>query len=197
MVARFRPDVLTVQELTPRFAHELRDAGIKRDLPHAILALHPWEPGAGFYSRFPLRPLPGTKFTLRMPRAEVSLPGGDRIRMVDVHPYTPKRESVGLWLAGLRNLPAAGDGDPWVLAGDFNATLDHAELRDVLARGYRDAAEVTGRGLEATWPSNRVFPPPVTIDHVLADDRLGVVDYGVEGLPGSDHRAIHAVLALP
>ena len=37
----------------------------------------------------------------------------------------------------------------------------------------------------------------MTIDHVLADDRLGIVEYGVEGLPGSDHRSIHAVLALP
>jgi endonuclease/exonuclease/phosphatase (EEP) superfamily protein YafD len=37
----------------------------------------------------------------------------------------------------------------------------------------------------------------VTIDHVLADGRLGIVDYGVDELPGSDHRAIHAELALP
>jgi len=37
----------------------------------------------------------------------------------------------------------------------------------------------------------------MTIDHVLADRRLGVVEYGVDDLRGSDHRAIHARLALP
>ena len=39
--------------------------------------------------------------------------------------------------------------------------------------------------------------PFITIDHVLADERLGIVEYGVAEQPGSDHRAIHAVLALP
>jgi endonuclease/exonuclease/phosphatase family metal-dependent hydrolase len=37
----------------------------------------------------------------------------------------------------------------------------------------------------------------VTIDHVLADRRLGIVEYDVEGIPGSDHRAVEAELALP
>lgn len=197
MVERLRPDVLVVQELRPRFARELRWAGIERSLPDTVLLLHPWEPGAGFYSRLQIRLLAGTKFSLRMPWAEITLPNGDEVRMVNAHPYTPKRKSVGLWRAGLRDLPSTGRGTPWVLAGDFNATLDHAELRKVLDRGYRDAADVTGRGLEATWPSNRALPPPVTIDHVLADERIGIVDYGVEDLSGSDHRAIYATLALP
>jgi hypothetical protein len=37
----------------------------------------------------------------------------------------------------------------------------------------------------------------ITIDHVLADRRFGVAEYGVDDLPGSDHRAIHATLVLP
>jgi endonuclease/exonuclease/phosphatase family metal-dependent hydrolase len=58
---------------------------------------------------------------------------------------------------------------------------------------------VTGKGLEPTWPTmgHRFLPPSITIDHVLADRRLGVADYGVVDLPGSDHRAIHAQLVLP
>jgi endonuclease/exonuclease/phosphatase family metal-dependent hydrolase len=52
-------------------------------------------------------------------------------------------------------------------------------------------------GLEPTFPREGHLIPPVTIDHVLADSRLGIVDYGVEDLPGSDHRSIHAELALP
>jgi endonuclease/exonuclease/phosphatase family metal-dependent hydrolase len=39
--------------------------------------------------------------------------------------------------------------------------------------------------------------PPVTIDHVLAPHRLGVAGYAVADLPGSDHRAVFARLAVP
>ena len=63
--------------------------------------------------------------------------------------------------------------------------------------GYRDAADVAGEGLEPTWPQDEYRSPPVTIDHVLADRRIGFADYDVLDLPGSDHRAVFARLVLP
>jgi endonuclease/exonuclease/phosphatase (EEP) superfamily protein YafD len=84
-----------------------------------------------------------------------------------------------------------------ILAGDFNATLDHAEFRRVLDRGYEDAADQVGTGLRATWPANGRLTLPVTIDHVIADERCGVRDVRVLPVPGSDHRAVLAVLELP
>jgi endonuclease/exonuclease/phosphatase (EEP) superfamily protein YafD len=95
-------------------------------------------------------------------------------------------------------LPAAApDGPLRILAGDFNATLDHADLRRVLAGGYEDAASVVGAGLHATWPEGRLVPPTVAIDHVLADERAGVRAVSVHTLPGTDHRAVFAELVLP
>jgi hypothetical protein len=55
-----------------------------------------------------------------------------------------------------------------ILAGDFNVTLDHATLRGLLDSGYADAAEQRGDGLVATW-QDAGFPPPVAIDHVVAE----------------------------
>ena len=79
------------------------------------------------------------------------------------------------WRDDLRALPpATPEGAVRILTGDFNATLDHAELRRVIDRGYEDAADEVGSGLRATWPAGRRFPPPVTIDHVIADERCGV-----------------------
>ena len=63
--------------------------------------------------------------------------------------------------------------------------------------GYEDAAAETGTGLRATWPAGRRFPPPVTIDHVLADARCGVRSARVLDVPRSDHRAVLAELELP
>ena len=198
LVERFHPDLLSVQELTPNFARRLRRAGLERLLPNKLIEVRKGSSGAGLYSRLPLRAIPGPdRFFFRMPRAELTLPDGRRVRVVGVHPYPPGRGEVDLWEEALSSLPAGGRGAPWVLAGDFNATLDQSQFRDLVGRGYRDAGAVAGEGLEPTFPREGHAIPPITIDHVLADSRLGVVDYGVEDLPGSDHRSIHAELALP
>jgi endonuclease/exonuclease/phosphatase (EEP) superfamily protein YafD len=199
LVERLRPDVLSVQELTPGFARRLAAAGLQRRLPHRLLSAQQGAGGGGLYSRFPLRALPPSPLhTFHMRRGALRLPGGEVARVVEVHPYAPTRGHIDLWHESLRTLPLADPaGPPWVLAGDFNATLDFTDLRDLLDSGYRDAADVTGRGLEATWPQGEAFPPPVTIDHVFADERVAIVEYAVEDLPGSDHRAVFARLAIP
>jgi endonuclease/exonuclease/phosphatase (EEP) superfamily protein YafD len=198
LVDRYDADVLSVQELTPSFVGRLRRAGLAERLPHSFLMPRPSGRGGGLYSRFPLTPLPRqTRFLLRMPRASIALPGGRRLRLVAVHPQPPDL-SLEQWRAALRSMPEADAGAPWLLIGDFNAGLDHAEFRDLLAGGYRDAGDVAGEGLEATWGAGPDFSwGLIAIDHVLADRRLGVAGYGVAGLPGSDHRAIHAELVLP
>lgn len=198
LVDRHRPDLLSVQELTPSFAGRLRRAGIDRRLPHAVLMPRPRGAGGGIYARHPLTRLRRqTHLRFRMPRAAIALPDGTRLRVVAVHPQPPNM-SFDAWRDGLESLPTPGAGDPWLLAGDFNATFDQAEFRDLVDRGYRDAGEATGRGLEPTWQGPPAFPWGfITIDHVLADRRLGVVEYGIDDLPGSDHQAIHAELALP
>jgi endonuclease/exonuclease/phosphatase (EEP) superfamily protein YafD len=198
LVERYDPDLLSVQELTPSFARELSDAGLAAHLPHSVLETHRNTSGAGLYSRLALRKLPAPhRFVFRMPRAELTLSDGSLLRVVGIHPYPPQLNRTSEWEEALESLPSAGGGTPWLLAGDFNATLDQSQLRDLLDRGYRDAGDVAGKGLEPTFPREGHLIPPVTIDHVLADERLGIVDYGVEDLPGSDHRSIHAELALP
>lgn len=145
-----------------------------------------------------MRELPSPqRFRFRMPRAELTLPGGRRLRVVGVHPFPPETNSTSEWEEALASLPSGGSGAPWLLAGDFNGTFDQSQFRDVVDRGYRDAGEVAGKGLEPTFPASGHLIPPVTIDHVLADHRLGIVSYSVVDLPGSDHHAVEAELALP
>jgi endonuclease/exonuclease/phosphatase (EEP) superfamily protein YafD len=198
LVERYHPDLLAIQELTPAFVRKLDAAGIGRALPNRVLEVFPEMPelpGVGIYSRLPLHRF-GPHDNHRV-SAAVRMPGGRLVRVTDVHPHTPKPGHIGEWADSLEAMPSAGSGTPRVLLGDFNATLDQVELRDVVARGYRDAGEVSGKGLEPTFPRRGTLPPLITIDHVLADERLGIVEYGVAEQPGSDHRAIHAVLALP
>lgn len=191
-------DALVVTELTPRFAATLRRAGVDRLLPHTALAAEPNARGTGIYSRLRLagrgvEHLPGSGFA--MPHARLVVPGAQAVRLAGVHAAPPT--SVGAWAEDLEALPPPESNTVTILAGDFNATLDHAEFREVLDRGYADAAETLGQGLTFTWPTNRRIPPLVAIDHVIADARIGVRAFSAHDLDGTDHRAAFAELQLP
>lgn len=198
LVRRLDPDVLSTQELTFGTVDELDALGLKTLMPHRMLEPEPNASGSGLYSRHPLQPLTGVvpRAGRNMPAARLSLPGAP-VEIVDVHPHPPVGPAVATWQQALDTLPPASEDTVRILAGDFNATLDHAPLRRVLARGYKDAADQVGAGLIATWPANRRVPPLITIDHVLVDQRVGVRDVSVHTVPGTDHRAVFADLAVP
>jgi endonuclease/exonuclease/phosphatase family metal-dependent hydrolase len=101
------------------------------------------------------------------------------------------------WAADLAALPSPEPDVLRVLAGDFNASLDHAALRAVLRRGYVDAAQAVGRALTWTWAPLNWPVPRLTLDHVLVDPRIGVATVDVVAVRGSDHRAVVAELVLP
>jgi endonuclease/exonuclease/phosphatase (EEP) superfamily protein YafD len=198
-VRRTRADVLSVQELTPELASDLDTAGLAELLPERVIDPRPRGSGNGLYARIPLIPGPITG-RLRNPLAVATTrpSGGPPVQLMAVHVTPPFRHQVAAWRSDLRAVPRAEPSGPLrILAGDFNATLDHAELRDLLDSGYDDAADEVGAGLRATWPNARRLPPPVTIDHVLADERIGVREFSVHPIPGTDHRAVFAELVLP
>lgn len=199
LVSRVRPDVLALQELTPGAMRRLEKAGLRERLPHAVTRPKRGVGGSALYARFPLEP--GEAIHLGgfgQVRAVLEHPDGARVELVSVHPCAPKRyERQPCWRAGLEALPRAGE-PLRILAGDFNATLDHLLMRELLASGYRDAADVTGDGLRTTWPQGGFGPlPGVAIDHVLADSRIGIRSFGVHTLKGTDHHPVSAVLTLP
>ena len=69
----------------------------------------------------------------------------------------------------------------------------------LVAHGYRDAASTVGKGLVPTWGTydGPRHLPPITIDHVLVDERIGVREVRVHRIPQTDHRAVLAWLTVP
>ncbi|TDD07511.1 endonuclease/exonuclease/phosphatase family protein [Nonomuraea deserti] len=200
LVRRLNVDVLSLQEVTWSARARLAAAGLPALLPYQVSRpMFRGPEGSGVYARHPLRERTGLFQPVghHMPVVEVALPGGSAVEVVVVHPVAPVPSTVPEWHAGLAALPPApAAGPPRILAGDFNATLDHAVFRRLLATGYTDAAAATGQGLVPTWPKGRGLPPLVAIDHVLTDGRAGAVAVQVHDLPGSDHRALFADLRL-
>ncbi len=179
-------DVLSLQESRPDWLARLDADGAAARFPHRSAA--PID--VALLSRRPLRP------TGQPAEGDLTI-GSTTVRVTAVHPLPPvSTERWRDWHDELNALPGTGGATRRILAGDFNATLDHPELRGVLGRGYQDAADAVGDGWRTTWPAGRRFPPEITIDHVLADKRIGVAAYSVRKVPGSDHRAIVARLVV-
>ncbi len=201
LVRRLDVDVLFLQELTDTAAARLAQAGLTDLLPHERTDLRGGSArGSGLYARFPLasglqlRPIHHAQ-----PTARLELPSGQRVELVCVHSHPPNppssRPKVARWRENLAALPPAAD-PPRVLAGDFNATADHAHFRTLLRQGHVDAAVEMGHGLVPTWgPWGE--PALLTLDHVLVDRRCAVLATSVHAVPGSDHRAVFAEFRLP
>jgi endonuclease/exonuclease/phosphatase family metal-dependent hydrolase len=201
IVARVREagvDVLFLQEFTADAATRLKQAGLDDLLPYTQLEPRGGSRGSGIYSRFPLSEGPSlAPVRSAQPTAVLELPGGAAVEVFCVHPSAPElaRNGAVRWRADLAVLPPPGEL-PRVIAGDFNATLDHAAFRDVLGLGYADAALQAGNALTPTWgwPGKG---PVLTLDHVLVDRSCAVLACSVHVIPGSDHRAIYAEIQLP
>jgi endonuclease/exonuclease/phosphatase family metal-dependent hydrolase len=196
-------DVLAVQEFTPEAEAGLKAAGLDQLLPYSSLAAAGGAGGSGLYSRFPITD-PGANRNgggFYQAYGTITPPGAAPLLVESAHPAAPYAvRALPDWHADLAAEPGADPhGTARILLGDFNSTLDHAELRTLISRGYRDAAAVTGKGLVPTWGiyhgPRRL--PPITIDHVLVDERIGVRDVQVHRIPQSDHRAVLAWLTAP
>lgn len=199
LVKQQQIDVLTMPELTPAEVSALDSAGLQELLPYQVFDDRPGGNGSGIAAKVPLRKVILMRdTTLSQPSVVIDLPGREDVELTAVHIQPPLSDpDVRTWRTELAGLPrTTSDDRVRILAGDFNATLDHTAFRNLLDRDYSDAAEETGKGLESTWSS---WPtgPPLTIDHILVDSRCAIGSYAVHDVPGSDHNAIVAEVVLP
>ncbi len=191
-----RVDVLAVEESSPKLAEGLERAGMAGVLPYKVAGPHS---DTALYSRLPLSAarVPDAPFSDDPTSAEVSVEGRT-VRIVAVHTYYPLGDSRK-WAAGFDAIRSdvAGRTRNAVVLGDFNATLDHTPMRRLLGTGLTDTHAELGRGFDGTWPADRpVLPPVLQIDHVLHGDALKAVTVAERTLPGTDHRAVVAELAV-
>jgi len=196
-------DVLALAEVTREADAGLRAAGLPRLLPHGTFlpSTDPAVPGAGgaVWTRLPVTGSARLAGAFQQPVLRVAPPGAPEVEVtaVHLHPPTSSPGDVRSWQRDLDQLPQPGPGVLQVLAGDFNATPDHASFRRVLDRGWTDAARATGQGLRPTWSPVRAPLPRLTLDHVLVDPRIGVASLQVRRVAGTDHRALVVELRLP
>ncbi len=188
-------DVLVVNEITERGLSDMNRVGVQQLFPHQAGAPGESIEGTMVFSRQEI----AVVSTLETPLASLAIETGG-VTMLAVHPSPPTQ--AALWVEDHRTvLAAAQELDPDVIAGDFNATADHAPMRALADAGFRDTAELANKIFQPTWPANGEYPllgllpPTAPIDHVLVSDEYAVVETGTTSLDGTAHRPVVAEIA--
>jgi endonuclease/exonuclease/phosphatase (EEP) superfamily protein YafD len=191
-------DILVLEEVTASAAASM--AGLHNRFPYRAGQPDLGAFGTMVFSRYPLTNvtrLPISKGTWRM-RVQAPSP----FWFVGVHTAQPLSKAA-TWrtdharlFAAIRPLPGRV-----VVAGDFNATLDHRPMRRLLSVGFADAARQANSGWQPTWPgagdADGALPfglHLLTLDHVLSRE-YSAISTDVYTIPRSDHRALVARLA--
>ncbi len=191
-------DVIALQETTAEFVAGLEKAGVSALFPHAVVAAAPdWE-GAGVWSRRPLRDeVVARRGTLYRVEATVRLGASespDDPTVMSVHVHAPWPGPPGPWHEQLEELRTRfrDATRPLVVAGDFNATLDHARFRRLLQQAT-DAAVSARAWTTRTWPAHLPGPLLIAIDHVVVRG-LSASQVTAHHIPGADHLAVIATV---
>lgn len=195
-------DVLVLVEATPAMRETLEGSDLADRLPYSS-----GEPRADgnavmVYSRHPLRtsdvePVPPLRYGAHM--TTVAAPAGDVV-VAGLHAVAPLPGLVRAWRAEWTAVAAWAASLPpelpVIIAGDFNASMDHPVLRRLGRAGLVDVHREVGRGRPATWPripGASALSPWFHIDHIQSRG-FDVVDAGTLVVPGSDHLATWAAL---
>jgi endonuclease/exonuclease/phosphatase (EEP) superfamily protein YafD len=186
------PDILVLEEYTHTARKVFESSGLIEHYPYFVE--HPGiaTNGTAVYSR---HPVDETRYEIIDPATltvEARLPGGRRLQIIVVHVFPPQSYDGGLWHRDMNRLGRRlrAKTGRWIAIGDFNATSDHRQYRDLLGDGRRDAHQVTGRGYARSWPANKVIPPMFLIDHAILSPGVGASGTRERTIPGTDHRMI-------
>ncbi|WP_336923462.1 endonuclease/exonuclease/phosphatase family protein [Aquipuribacter sp. SD81] len=199
LVVEHDVDVLAVTELTPRLRDALREAGLDRVLPHAVVEVDDGPLGSGTFSRWPLQELAAPDTTFTTVRARVAVPGVPAgVVLTTVHTWPPLPGRTDRWQRDheLVREVVATDPAPRVVAGDLNATPDHSLFRRLLDEaGLRPVGDPSP--WDPTWPSDQRLGPFLRLDHVLVDDEVSVPGRREHlRVPGTDHLAVLATVEV-
>lgn len=195
LARREQAALVVLEEVTPDALERLQRAGIGRALPHRAGHAGPGASGTVVFSAYPLEQV--ARVPLQHDGYRIAVAAPQPFWLVAVHVAQPL-VGPGNWRADwsvLDQVLPELTGRPVVVAGDFNSTLDHRPVRDLLDHGFADAARAANAGWQPTWPSSGLGL--IAIDHVLTRSGYRALRTDTYRVAGSDHRALVARLQAP
>lgn len=212
-IAQAAPDVVCLQELTPRFADAFENR-LGSLYPHRLFESRHTVGGIGIASRHPLSDAEVLDLDLpTLPAAAGTVEiGSARVRIACVHlmpPHAGFRRGGDLIARYERNrdlrvrqvelLVEALDRAalPAVILGDMNEWWGQDAIALLASAGFADACSASGARCGATWPGAVVpLPALFRIDHILGRG-LAFTATAVLDAEGSDHFPVAARIVAP
>ncbi|WP_438352586.1 endonuclease/exonuclease/phosphatase family protein [Microbacterium sp. CJ88] len=208
MAVAMQADIITLPETTISTGEQVAIA--MRDLGHPMWAYHAeygtdgWDarsttllisPDLGDYSVI-ASSQDGSSNTSTVPSAVAMPVDGTGPTVVAAHAVAPRQSYMQHWRDDLQWLADQCANADVIMAGDFNATLDHMSglgLDGGTLGQCHDAAADTGNGGIGTWPTDFPAMAGAPIDHVMVSSKwrasASVVLRTLDG-SGSDHRPL-------
>lgn len=200
-------DIVTLPETTIETGEQVAIA--MRDLGHRMWAHHAeyetqWDAGSttvlvspelGDYSVIESSQN-GTSNTSTVPSAVAMPVSGDGPIVVAAHAVAPRPSYMQLWRDDLQWLADQCSDANVILAGDFNATVDHMSGLGVDGGTLglcHDSAVETGNGAVGTWSASLPALAGAPIDHIMASTNwtpTGSLVLQSMDASGSDHRPL-------
>ena len=199
LIRHYDVDVLAIQENTPEWDAAAQRAGLRDLLPYGLSRpdARPGAAGIALWSRWPVDPerLPGGGG--RSLGGLLAIAGTQPVMIRSAHPFPPfSAHNVDCWQSCTKALAqTATNPGGAIVAGDFNASLDHHPLRHLLHHGFRDTSEERGLALRPTWTNSSWAA--LTLDHIFITSHIAVEQVTAHDLPSSDHDVLIARLRLP
>jgi endonuclease/exonuclease/phosphatase family metal-dependent hydrolase len=203
-LSRMQADIVVLQEVTQQHLRRLDQLGtFARYRSKAVMPDHS-AAGLGVWSSFELGDVEWINVADELQlRTWIEVAGGRRFRLYAIHAPAPVPSKVDRWHAWFSGMTLETSREmmahnhPVVLAGDFNATVDHRQMRLLLRTGFRDSALMKRKGWRMTWNLHwRWLPALFRIDHVLVSRGASVATYRVGRGEGSDHRPVLVELTM-
>jgi endonuclease/exonuclease/phosphatase (EEP) superfamily protein YafD len=188
MIGKANPDILLLEEVTPKWASELE--GLNSTYPYRIAEPQTNCFGIMLLSKYPLEHGQVVQIgTAGLPSiiAEAYLPGGV-VSIIGTHPLPP----VGAERSKERNAQLAElpsivmeQKYPVLLIGDLNVTPFSYWFRHLLSEsGLKNSMQ--GFGHQPSWPSGQFFLR-IPLDHMLHSPEIIIHNRMIGGDVGSDH----------
>lgn len=187
-IEQFSPDLLLLEEVTPKWAHELE--GLNATYPYRVE-----EPQAGCFgmmllSKYPLEHGQVVQIgTAGVPSivAEMYSPQGV-VSIIGTHPRPPVGADGSLQRnIQLEDLPRIvhQQKNPVLLIGDLNTTPWSSHFKQLLNEsGLKNSMK--GFGHQPSWPSNMWFMR-IPLDHMLCSEGIVIHNRMIGKDVGSDH----------
>ncbi len=188
------PDIIITQEVDYNWLKSINK--LKKDYPYYIE--HPRDDnfGIALYSKFPLHNASVENWTdYEVPVINTEIKISDKnIKLYCIHTLPPtSKEYLRIrneMLKKIHDLKKENQNTPLIIAGDLNTTIySFSYKKHIQSANFKEAQSIR-KNIAGTWNSKFLPIFRISLEHILVNSKLNVIEFKIGKYFGSDHLPI-------